>query len=143
MRRQAVVHVELCSEIPAIVIVIDGSPSAFRTFTLARDIRRVRRFQMRKILTAATAALTLAGALAATTAPVQAQTRGHGGGFHGGSFHGGGFHGGGFHGGGYRGYGYGVGAGLAGFALGAAIASPYYGYGYGPYYGYNNGYGYG
>ena len=85
---------------------------------------------MRKILTAAAAALTLAGGMAATTAPVQAQTRGHGGSFHGGGFRGGG--------GGYRGgYGYGVGAGLAGFALGAALASPYYyGYGYGPGYGY-------
>jgi hypothetical protein len=97
---------------------------------------------MRKILTAAAAALTLAGGLAATTAPVQAQTRGHGGSFHGG----GGFRGGGFRGGGYRGgyrggWGYGVGAGLAGFALGATLASPYYGYGYGPYYDYDSGYG--
>lgn len=95
---------------------------------------------MRKILTAAVAALTLAGGMAAATAPVQAQTRGHGGGFHGG----GGFRGGGFRGGGFRGgRGFGVGAGLAGFALGAALAGPYYGYGYGPYYGYDYGPGYG
>jgi hypothetical protein len=99
---------------------------------------------MRKILTAATAALTLAGALVATTAPVQAQTRGHGGSFHGAAVRGGGFRGGGYRGGyGYRGggyRGYGIGAGLAGFALGAALASPYYGYGYGPYYDYGPGY---
>ena len=94
---------------------------------------------MRKILTVAAAALTMAGGLAATTTPAMAQGR-HGG-FHGG---GGGWHGGGgwrgggghWHGGGW---GWGVGAGLAGFALGSALASPYYGYGYdyGPgYYGY-------
>lgn len=99
---------------------------------------------MRKILTAAAAALTLAGGLAATTAPAQAQTH------RGGSFHGGGFHGGGFHGGGFRGYrggyyrggggwGYGA-AALGGLALGAALASPY---SYGPgYYGYDYGPGY-
>jgi hypothetical protein len=98
---------------------------------------------MRKILTAAVAALTLAGGMAATTAPVQAQTRGHGGGFHGGGgFRGGGFRGGGFRGGGFRGRGFG--AGLAGFALGAALADPYYyGYDYGPGYGYGYDYGYG
>jgi len=107
---------------------------------------------MRKILTAATAALTLAGSLAATTTTVQAQSR-HGGGFRGGGgfhggFRGGGFRGGGFHsgwrGGGWRGgrwrgggWGWGVGAGLAGFALGSALASdwgPYYDYDY-DYYG--------
>ena len=96
---------------------------------------------MRKILTAGAMALTALGALGATAAPADAQGRGGfhggGGGFHGGGggFHGGGFHGGGWHGG--HGYGWGVGAGLAGFALGAAIASPYY---YGGYYG--PGYGY-
>jgi hypothetical protein len=100
---------------------------------------------MRKILTAAAAALTLAGGLAATTAPVQAQTRGYGGNWHGG---GGGWRGGGWHGGGYRGgyyhgggWGYGA-AALGGLALGAALASPYNygpGYGYG-YYDYGPGY---
>lgn len=106
---------------------------------------------MRKILTAAAAALTLAGSLAATTTTVQAQTR-HGGGFRGGGFRGGGFRGGGFRGGGFRGggfrggwrgdhdfdgggWGWGVGAGLAGFALGSALASPYW-YGPGDYYDY-------
>jgi hypothetical protein len=85
---------------------------------------------MRKILTAAAAALTLAGGLAATTTPVQAQTRGfHGGGFHGG-FRGGGFRGGHFRG---RNFGFGVGAGLAGFALGSALADPYYYDDYGYY----------
>jgi len=101
---------------------------------------------MRKILTAAAAALTLAGSMAATTTPALAQSHGgHGGGFHGGGgFRGGGFRGGGFRGGGFRGgRGFGVGAGLAGFALGAALAGPYgYGYGYGPGYGYGYG-GYG
>ncbi|HEX3408131.1 MAG TPA: hypothetical protein VHS81_12910 [Caulobacteraceae bacterium] len=97
---------------------------------------------MRKILTAAAAALTLAGGMAATTVPAQAQTRGfHGGGFHGGGFRGGGWRGGGGHWrGGGGGWGWGVGAGLAGFALGSALASPYY---YGPgYYGYDYGPGY-
>jgi len=88
---------------------------------------------MRKILTAAAAALTLAGGLTATTVPAQAQTR-H-------SYYHGGGHYGGYHGG-YRGssWGWGVGAGLAGFALGSALASPYY---YGPgYYSYDYGPGY-
>ena len=95
---------------------------------------------MRKILTAAAAALTMVGGMAATTVPAQAQ--GHGG-FHGGGFHGGGFHGGGFHGGGFHGYGYGYGAGLAGFRARRALASPHYGLGYydGPGYGYGYGYG--
>jgi hypothetical protein len=90
---------------------------------------------MRKILTAGAAAITCLALLGATAAPADAQTRG---GFHGG---GGGWHGGGggWHGG--RGVGWGVGAGLAGFALGAALAGPHYGYGYGPgYYGYGPGY---
>ena len=102
---------------------------------------------MRKILTAAVAALTLAGGMAATTVPAEAQGHGGfhggGGGFHGGGgFRGGGFRGGGFRGGGFRGRGFGVGAGLAGFALGAALADPYY-YGPGYYDGYGYGYGYG
>ena len=97
---------------------------------------------MRKFLTAGVAALTAAGAISATATPAAAQPHG---GFHGG-FHGG--WGGGYHG--HGGWGYGVGAGLAGFALGAALASPYYygpNYYYGPgYYGpgyYGPGYGYG
>jgi hypothetical protein len=101
---------------------------------------------MRKILTAAAAALTLAGGLAATTAPVQAQTRGHGGSFHGGGGWrggGGGWRGGGYRGGYYHGGGWGYGAAaLGGLALGAALASPYNygpGYGYG-YYDYGPGY---
>jgi hypothetical protein len=90
---------------------------------------------MRKIVTAGLAALTLGGAVAATSAPAEAAPGFHGGGFHGG------YHGG-WRGGGW---GWGVGAGLAGLAIGAAIADhPYYGYGYGPYYGpgyYDGGYG--
>jgi hypothetical protein len=95
---------------------------------------------MRKFLNAGVAALTAAGAISATATPAAAQPRG---GFHGG-FHGGGW-GGGYHHG-YGGWSYGV-AGLAGFALGAALASPYYygpNYYYGPgYYGPGYGYGYG
>lgn len=76
---------------------------------------------MRKILTAALAALTLGGAVAATTATsADAAPRGWHGGY--------GYHGGGY----YRGYGPGlaVGAGLLGLAVGASLASPYYGPGY-------------
>ena len=92
---------------------------------------------MRKILMAGLAALTFAGSMAATTVPAMADP--HGG--HG-SWHGGGDRHG--DGGGWRGDrgdhdrgGWGLGAGLAGFALGAAIAGggPYYGYDDGPYYG--------
>ena len=90
---------------------------------------------MNKILTAGLAALTLGGSVAMTTVPADAAPHGGYGG-HGGSYHGGGY-GGGYHGGGgyWRGgrwYGYGVGAGLAGFALGAAIADGGY-YAGGPY----------
>ena len=83
---------------------------------------------MKKIVTAAVAALTLGGAAAATATPAAAQ------GWHGGYYHGG-----------YRGWGPGaaVGAGLLGLAVGTAIAErpyapayygprPVYGYGYGP-----------
>lgn len=89
---------------------------------------------MRKYLTSGVAALTAAGALAATATPAAAQPHG---GFHGG-FHSGGFH----HD--HGDWGIGVGAGLAGFALGAALASPY-NYGPGYYYGpsYYPGYYYG
>jgi hypothetical protein len=93
--------------------------------------------QMRKLISAGLAALTIAGGAVATTTPVQAAPHGgFGGGFHGGGFHGGGFRGG-FRGGGFRGGAF-LGAGLLGFGLGAALAGPYYGYGYGyPYdYGY-------
>jgi hypothetical protein len=94
---------------------------------------------MRKILTAATAAITGLALLAASATTAVAEPHG---GWHGG---GGGWHGGegGWRGGdhdwhGGRGVGWGIGAGLAGFALGAALASPHYGYGYGygPAYGY-------
>ena len=83
---------------------------------------------MKKIVTAAVAALTLGGAAAATATPAAAQ------GWHGGYYHGG-----------YRGWGPGaaVGAGLLGLAVGTAIAErpyapayygprPVYGYGYAP-----------
>jgi hypothetical protein len=85
---------------------------------------------MRKLLTAAVAALTLGGAMAATTAPADARPYG--------------WHGGGYHGG-YHYYGHGVNpgvavaAGIAGLAVGAALASPrpaYNGY-YGGYDGYD------
>ena len=106
---------------------------------------------MRKILTAAAAALTLGGAIAATATPADARPYGYGG-YHGGY---GGYHG---YGGGYRYYGghhgdagAAVAAGVVGLALGAAIASSghhdyggrYYGGGryYDGYYGYP-GYGY-
>jgi hypothetical protein len=93
---------------------------------------------MKKFLTAAVAALTLGGAMAATATPAAADSW-HGG-YHGGY---GGYHGGygGYRGGygsrgyGHRGYGGGavVGAGLLGLAVGAAVAGshPYYGR---PYY---------
>jgi hypothetical protein len=76
---------------------------------------------MRKFLTAAVAALTLAGGGLATAQPAAAAP-----------WHGGGY----WHGGGWRGGGA-VAAGILGLAVGAAIASPHYGYGYGPgyYYG--------
>ncbi|MDR3509415.1 MAG: hypothetical protein P4L64_16100 [Caulobacteraceae bacterium] len=101
---------------------------------------------MKKILTAALAALTLGGAAMATATPADAAPW-HGGGGRGyyGGYHGGGY--GGYRGGygGYRGgYGWGGGAlvaGLAGLAVGAAIAEPHY---YAPpaYYGYARPYGY-
>ena len=82
---------------------------------------------MRKILTAALAALTVGGAIAATTTPAEAAP----------------WHGG-FHGGYGRGYGPGVavGAGLLGLAVGASLAGPHYGPGYyGPGYAYGPAYG--
>jgi len=99
---------------------------------------------MRRYLTAGAAALALIGGSAITSA---ADAQSHVGGGHaaGGWHGGGGGGGGGWHGGGggWRGGwhgdhdwggGWGWGAGLAGFALGATLASPYY---YGPgYYGY-------
>jgi hypothetical protein len=89
---------------------------------------------MRKILTAAAAALTCAASLGATATTADAAPW-HGGGFHGGnsSWHGGNRGG--------RGFGY-LGAGLAGLAIGAAIANrPYYGgYGYPGYSNYGPGY---
>ncbi len=93
---------------------------------------------MRKIMTAALAAMTLGGAALATTTSADAAPYG--------------WHGGGYYGHGYgRGYGGGValGAGLLGLAVGASLAHPHYAYGpgyYGPayyagpvYYGYGYG----
>ncbi len=75
---------------------------------------------MNKIVTGALAALTLGGAIAATTVPADAQP--FRGGYHGGY--------------GYRGPGVGaaVGAGILGLAVGAAIAHPAYAYPATPYY---------
>jgi hypothetical protein len=85
---------------------------------------------MRKIVTAAVAALTLGGAAAATATPASAQSWRGGGYDHG-------YRGGWRHGG--WGPGAAVGAGILGLAVGAAIAdqprayapAPAYGYGYG------------
>lgn len=76
---------------------------------------------MRKILTAALAALTIGGAAVATTTPASAAPYG---GYHGGYGHGYG-----------RGVGPGVaiGAGLLGLAVGASLAQPHYAYGPGYY----------
>ncbi|HEX3888936.1 MAG TPA: hypothetical protein VHW05_15690 [Phenylobacterium sp.] len=74
---------------------------------------------MKKTLTAALAALTLGGAITATAATgAEARPYGHGGGH--------------YYGHGYRGGGGAVAAGIAGLAIGAAIAGPHY---YGGYYG--------
>ena len=70
---------------------------------------------------AGVAALLAAGSMAASAAPANAYGYWGGHGYYGG-----------------RGYGGGalLGAGIAGLAVGAALASPHYGYGYGPrYYG--------
>jgi hypothetical protein len=89
---------------------------------------------MRKIVTAAVAALTLGGAAAATATPASAQSWRGGGYDHG--YRGGWGHGGWGRGG--WGPGAAVGAGILGLAVGAAIAdhprayaTPAYGYGYG------------
>jgi hypothetical protein len=84
--------------------------------------------------------LTALASVALVSAPLAAHAQ-HNGGFRGGAFHtGGGFHGGyGYRGGHYGGWGYGWGAAGLGFALGAALADPWY---YGPgYYGYYGWYG--
>ena len=94
---------------------------------------------MRKILTAALAAVTVAGASVGAAVPANAQH------YHGGYGYGGGWHGGHGHGGNW---GLPLAAGIAGLAVGAALADnhPYYrsyGYGY-PAYGYGYpAYGYG
>ena len=101
---------------------------------------------MKKLLIGALAALTAVTGVMATTGPAQA----YGGGYHGG------YGGGGYRGGGYAGHGYGYGgwhggggggaaivAGLAGLAIGAAIAQPHYGYGYAAPAYYAPGYAYG
>jgi hypothetical protein len=84
---------------------------------------------MRKFLTAAVAALTLGGAMVATTAPAEARPYGwHGGGYHGYHYY--------RHGGNP---GVAVAAGIAGLAVGAALASGNRGYSsyyYGPSYSY-------
>lgn len=77
---------------------------------------------MRKILTAAVAALTIAGGAVGATTPAMAAPHG--------DFHGDGGWRGGDRDGGFRGDGALV-AGVLGFGLGAALASPNYGYGYG------------
>lgn len=98
---------------------------------------------MRKALTAAMAAITLGGAVAATAAPAEARPHGGGGYYHGGYYGGGGGY--------YRhdNGGAAVAAGVVGLALGAALASnshSYYDRGYAPgyyapgYYGYGGGY---
>jgi hypothetical protein len=74
--------------------------------------------KMNKILTAAIAAITLGGAVSATATAADARPFDN-------HFHGGGFH---------RGNGGAIVAGVAGLAIGAAIAGPHY-YGGGPYYG--------
>ena len=86
---------------------------------------------LKKILIGAAAVMSVAGVtLSTSTVADAAPYGGHGGGgYHGG---GGGYHGGGYgyRGGGYGyrgGYGYGIGAGLLGVAIGASLASPYYG----------------
>jgi hypothetical protein len=73
---------------------------------------------MRKILTAALAALTIGGAVTATATTADAAP--FGGWHHGGR--------------GFGGAGVAVGAGLLGLAVGASLAHPAYGYGYGPGY---------
>ena len=95
---------------------------------------------MRKLLTAAMAAITLGGAVCATAAPAEARPHGYGGG---------GYYGGGYYGGGYGGHhhhndaGVAVAAGVVGLALGAALASNHHGYYDRGYYGrsyYDDGY---
>jgi hypothetical protein len=83
---------------------------------------------MRKVLTAALAAITLGGAVCATAAPAEARGHYGGGGYHGG---------GGRYYGGHGGAGVAVAAGVVGLALGAALAGDrgyydrgYYGGGY-------------
>ena len=97
---------------------------------------------MKKLLIGALAALTAATGVLATSGTAQA----YGGAYHGG-YAGGGYRGGG----GYAGHGYGgwhgggggaaIVAGLAGLAIGAAIAQRHYGYAAPAYYG--RGYAYG
>jgi hypothetical protein len=78
---------------------------------------------MRKILTAALAALTIGGAVAATTTPASAAPYG---GYRGGYGHG-------YYGGRGVGPGLAIGAGLLGLAVGASLAHPAYAYGPGYY----------
>jgi hypothetical protein len=70
---------------------------------------------LKKLLIGAAAVLSVGGATLATTTPADAAPYG---GYHGGY---------GYRGGWGRGYGIGIGAGLLGVAIGASLASPYYG----------------
>lgn len=100
---------------------------------------------MRKLLTAAMAAITLGGAVAATATPAAARPHGYyGGGYYGGGYYGGRYYGGHHHHGDAAGAA--VVAGIAGLALGAALAdngSRYSRVYYGPAYDYDYGYVYG
>src|SRR5690349_17839638 len=82
---------------------------------------------MRKMLTAAMAAITLGGAISAAAAPAQARDWGHRGGY--------GYYGGNYYHGGHHDNGAAVAAGVVGLALGAALASNSHSYYYDrPYY---------
>src|SRR5206468_2979999 len=99
---------------------------------------------MNKLRTVTLAAALLVAGVPSLSTTAQARPFGFHGGFGGGWGHGGwghgGWGGGGWGGGGWRGGGWGgagLGVGLAtGALVGAALASPYYGYGYGDDYAY-------
>jgi hypothetical protein len=105
-----------------------------------RPLSNYKEAKMRKVLTAALAAITLGGAVCATAAPAEARDHYNGGHYNGGRYYGGRHH---------DGAGAAVAAGVLGLALGAAIAGDhgysdrgyydrgYYDRGYYPgYYGY-------
>jgi hypothetical protein len=93
---------------------------------------------MRKVLTAALAAITLGGAVCATAAPAEARDHGY---YGGGGYGGGGRYYGGHH---HNDAGVAVAAGVVGLALGAALAGDhgYYDRGYYDRGYYDRGYGY-